>query len=61
MQSLGFLSKKWCYTYVIFPALAGAIIMLLVALLVNNLSTNPKRHYPVYWCTAEKCRHIRHR
>ncbi len=31
------------------PVLVGALIMLLVALLVNNLSTNPKRHYPVYW------------
>ena len=37
------------YTYVLFPVLAGALIMLLVALLVNNLSTNPKRHYPIYW------------
>jgi len=37
------------YTYVLFPVLVGALIMLLVALLVNNLSTNPKRHYPVYW------------
>jgi CBS-domain-containing membrane protein len=37
------------YEYVIFPVLAGALIMLVVALLVNNLSANPKRHYPVYW------------
>ena len=37
------------YTYILFPVLIGAIIMLLVALLVNNLSTNPKRHYPTYW------------
>jgi CBS-domain-containing membrane protein len=37
------------YTYVLSPVLLGAMIMLLVALLVNNLSTNPKRHYPVYW------------
>lgn len=37
------------YAYVLYPVLSGAIIMMLVALLVNNLSTNPKRHYPVYW------------
>jgi len=37
------------YRYVFFPVLVGTLIMLIVALLVNNLSTNPKRHYPVYW------------
>jgi len=37
------------YAYVLSPVLLGAIIMLFVALLVNNMSTNPKRHYPVYW------------
>jgi CBS domain-containing membrane protein len=37
------------YAYVLYPVLSGAVIMMLVALLVNNLSTNPKRHYPVYW------------
>ena len=37
------------YAYAFCPVLVGALIMLLVALLVNNLSTNPKRHYPVYW------------
>ncbi len=37
------------YNYVLCPVLIGALIMLLVALLVNNLSANPKRHYPVYW------------
>ena len=40
---------KLGYGYVLFPVLAVAIIMMLVALLVNNLSGNPKRHYPVYW------------
>ena len=34
------------YTYAVCPVLVGALVMLLVALLVNNLSTNPKRHYP---------------
>ncbi|MBN4061221.1 HPP family protein [bacterium AH-315-I18] len=37
------------YQYVLCPVLAGALVMLVVALLVNNLSTNPKRQYPVYW------------
>jgi len=37
------------YIYVLSPVLAGSIIMLLVALFVNNMSTNPKRQYPEYW------------
>lgn len=37
------------YQYAITPILFGALILLLVALLINNLSTNPQRHYPVYW------------
>ncbi len=37
------------YTYVFMPVLAGALIMLIVALKINNLSTNSNRHYPVYW------------
>ncbi len=37
------------YIYALCPVLVGALMMLVVALLVNNLSTNPKRHYPVYW------------
>ena len=37
------------YIYALCPVLVGALMMLLVALLVNNLSTNHKRHYPVYW------------
>ncbi len=35
------------YLYVITPIGLGAIIMLLVALLVNNLANG--RHYPEYW------------
>ncbi len=42
VHSLGFL-------YVLVPVFIGSILMLLVALVVNNMSTNPKRHYPVYW------------
>ncbi len=37
------------YWYVLSPVLLGAFLMLIVALLVNNLSANPKRHYPTYW------------
>jgi CBS domain-containing membrane protein len=37
------------YMYVLFPVVLGSILMLFVALLVNNISNNPKRHYPVYW------------
>ena len=35
------------YIYVIMPVLAGAIIMLVVALLVNNMARN--RRYPTFW------------
>jgi CBS-domain-containing membrane protein len=37
------------YMYVLSPVLVGSSLMLLVALLVNNMSSNPKRNYPVYW------------
>lgn len=37
------------YFYVISPVLLGAVVILLIGLVVNNLSANPKRHYPVYW------------
>jgi CBS-domain-containing membrane protein len=35
------------YLYTIIPAGTGAIIMLVVALLINNISTN--RKYPEFW------------
>lgn len=37
------------YLYVVTPVLSGVLIMLLVAVMVNNLSANPKRHYPRRW------------
>lgn len=37
------------YYYVIYPVFIGALLMLLVALFVNNMSRSPMRHYPVYW------------
>ena len=40
IHNLGFL-------YVLVPAGAGAVVLLIVALIVNNLSKN--RKYPEYW------------
>jgi len=40
-------SLSWLYP--LTPIGLGALIMLLVALLVNNLSSNSQRHYPTYW------------
>lgn len=37
------------FKYVFNPIFTGALMMLLVALLVNNLSRNRQQHYPVYW------------
>jgi len=37
------------YQFVLTPIASGAFVMLMVALVVNNLSSNPKRHYPRYW------------
>lgn len=42
IQSLG-----WIYP--LTPIALGAIMMLIVALVVNNISSNSKRHYPLYW------------
>lgn len=40
---------KLGYKFILSPVLTGCLIMLLIALIVNNLSKNPKRHYPKYW------------
>jgi len=37
------------YLYAVFPVLLGSVILLVVALFVNNLSRHPARHYPTYW------------
>lgn len=42
IRSLGWL-------YPITPIALGALFMLFIALIVNNMSNNSKRHYPVYW------------
>ncbi len=38
---------KLGYLYAIVPATTGALIMLIVALIVNNIPTS--RRYPIYW------------
>ncbi len=38
---------EMAYMYVVTPIASGAFIMLLIALVVNNLS--PNRRYPQYW------------
>ncbi len=37
------------YWFVVSPVLLGTLVMLIIALIVNNLSKNSKRHYPRYW------------
>ncbi len=37
------------FMYLFAPVLVGALIMLVVALIVNNFSNNPVRRYPRYW------------
>lgn len=37
----------WMYAF--SPVLIGVSIMLLVAVIVNNFSSNKNRHYPKYW------------
>ena len=37
------------YLFVLQPVLTGVTIMLVVALLVNNLSSDHQRHYPKNW------------
>ena len=46
VQDLGF----W---YVVFPSTFGSVIMVLIATLINNLSSNPKRHYPSSWPSVQ--------
>lgn len=37
------------YSYVWAPVFVGTLVLLTVGLVVNNLSRNPRRHYPSYW------------
>lgn len=37
------------YMFVITPIATGALVLFIIALAVNNMSDNPKRHYPRYW------------
>ncbi len=34
---------------ILSPILSGSFLMLVIALIVNNISKNPSRHYPKYW------------
>lgn len=42
MHSLG-------YMFAFSPVLLDSLILFVIALVINNLSNNPKRHYPRYW------------
>jgi CBS-domain-containing membrane protein len=37
------------YEFVLTPVLVGSLILLVVALVVNNLSSHESRHYPTMW------------
>jgi CBS-domain-containing membrane protein len=37
------------YDYVLTPILIGMLILIAVAVVVNNLSPDENRHYPVTW------------
>ena len=37
------------YRFVLTPVLVSVCLMVIVALLVNNLSKHPAHHYPVTW------------
>jgi CBS domain-containing membrane protein len=40
---------KLGYLFILTPVLAGALILLLVAIVMNNLSPDENRHYPIRW------------
>ena len=40
---------KLGFMYILSPVLIGVIIMLLVAVIVNNFSSNENRNYPKHW------------
>lgn len=37
------------FMYIFSPVFIGALIMFAAALIVNNFSSNPARHYPKFW------------
>jgi CBS domain-containing membrane protein len=37
------------YDYVLSPVLIGVMTLLVAALLINNLSPDENRHYPLSW------------
>jgi CBS domain-containing membrane protein len=37
------------YLFVLTPVLTGSVILLIVAVIMNNLSEHANRHYPTFW------------
>ena len=37
------------FKYVLFPSGLGSLVLVSVGMLLNNLSSDPKRHYPSSW------------
>lgn len=37
------------YMFAFSPILLDSFVLLIIGLIINNLSNNPKRHYPRYW------------
>jgi CBS-domain-containing membrane protein len=37
------------YEFILTPVLAGSLILLVVAVVMNNLSAHANRHYPTHW------------
>lgn len=37
------------YLYIFSPVMIGSVIMVSVAIFINNLTSDSTRHYPVYW------------
>ncbi len=37
------------YEFVVFPVLVGALVLLVVAVVVNNITSDEESHYPVSW------------
>lgn len=37
------------YMFIIMPVMLSVFLLLIIALIINNLSANPERHYPLYW------------
>lgn len=45
--------KELGFLYVLFPSVISSTVHVLIALLVNNISSDPSRQYPVFWRPIE--------